>query len=152
VTSLAALLQVLPERDPHPKLFEAARACLKTAGGESFPSSLVRFELRFLDELGFGLDLRTCAATGRTDDLAYVSPKSGQAVTRTAGEPYRDKLLPLPGFLTETFDTDPPCRGDIEAAFVMTGYFLGAHVFAETCKPIPKAREEFTRLLGRRKK
>lgn len=146
VTALAALLQILPERDPHPKLFEAAKVCLTTAGLEEFPAALIRFELRFLDELGFGLDLSSCAATGRADNLAYVSPKSGRAVTRDAGEPYRHKLLPLPGFLTAACE-DPPGPGDIEAAFAMTGYFLGEHVFAQANKPIPKARDDFTRLL-----
>ncbi len=149
VTALASLLQVLPERDPHPKLFDAARACLDAAGQENFPAALIRFELRFLDELGFGLVLTSCAATGRSDDLAYVSPKSGQAVTREAGEPYRDKLLPLPKFLTEAGDANSPCRSDIRAAFEMTGHFLGAHVFSEASRPIPRAREDFTRLLHR---
>ena len=150
VTALAALLQVLPERDPHPKLFDAACACLSAAGDAGFPESLIRFELRFLDELGFGLDLATCAATGRTDNLVYVSPRSGQAVTRDAGEPYRDKLLPLPAFLTKAGSADPPSDAGVRAAFVMTGHFLDAHVFAETGKPMPKAREEFIRLLHRR--
>ncbi len=147
VTALAALLQILAERDPHPRLFDAAKVCLTSAGLEGFPAALIRFELRFLDELGFGLDLSTCAATGRADNLAYVSPKSGRAVTRDAGEPYRRKLLPLPGFLTETACEEPPGLGDIEAAFAMTGYFLSEHVFSQANKPIPKARDEFTRLL-----
>jgi DNA repair protein RecO (recombination protein O) len=149
VTALASLLQILPERDPHPKLFDAALACLDSAGDKDFPAALIQFELRFLDELGFGLNLKSCAATGRADDLAYVSPRSGQAVTRDAGEPYRDKLLPLPKFLTEASGAEAPCRGDIHAAFSMTGHFLGAHVFSDARKPIPKARDVFTRLLHR---
>jgi DNA repair protein RecO (recombination protein O) len=151
VTALAALLQVLPERDPHPRLFDAASACLNAAGEDGFPEALVHFELRFLDELGFGLNLATCAATGRADDLAFVSPKSGQAVTRGAGEPYRDKLLRLPAFLTGTRGEAPPRRGDIHEAFIMTGHFLAAHVFSQASKPVPKAREDFTRLLHRGK-
>ena len=150
VTALAGLLQILPERDPHPRLFDAARACLDAAGEPRFPVSLIWFELRFLDELGFGLNLTTCAATGRTDDLAYVSPKSGQAVSREAGEPYRDRLLALPAFLSRAQEADQPCHADLQSALAMTGHFLGAHVFAETGKPIPKAREEFTRLLHQR--
>jgi DNA repair protein RecO (recombination protein O) len=149
VMALAALLQVLPERDPHPKLFDAAFECLKAAGSEEFPAAIVRFELRFLDELGFGLDLSKCAATGRSDGLAYVSPKSGQAVTREAGEPYRDKLLPLPTFLTSSAVADAPSRSDLADGLAMTGYFLAWHVFGETNKPLPKAREEFARLLRR---
>ena len=65
---------------------------------------MARFELLLLDELGFGLDLESCAATGSRDDLVYVSPKSGRAVSRAAGEPYRDRLLPLPGFLAGPTD------------------------------------------------
>ncbi len=147
VTALAALLQVLPERDPHPGLFDAAKACLGAAGDEAFPASLIRFELRYLDELGFGLNLTACAATGRTDDLAYVSPKSGQSVTREAGEPYHDRLLPLPAFLIKAPGPDQPSPADLQAAFALTGHFLRVHVFEETGRPIPKAREEFTRLL-----
>ena len=150
VTALAALLQILPERDPHPRLFDAARACLQAAGEANFPVALIRFELRFLDELGFGLNLTKCVATSRTDDLAYVSPKSGQAVSREAGEAYRDRLLALPRFLSSAQDTDLPCLGDLQAAFAMTGHFLGAHVFAETGKPMPKARGELIRLLHKR--
>jgi DNA repair protein RecO (recombination protein O) len=149
VTALAGLLQILPERDPHPRLFDAARLCLEAASETRFPVSLIRFELRFLDELGFGLNLSTCAATGRKDDLAYVSPKSGQAVSRQAGEVYHDRLLPLPVFLRSGQGTDQPCHAELQSAFAMTGHFLGAHVFAETGKPIPKAREEFIRLLHR---
>ncbi len=150
VTALAGLLQILPERDPYPRLFDAAETCLKTAGEMRFPASFIRFELRFLDELGFGLNLTTCAATGRTDDLAYVSPKSGQAVSREAGEPHRDRLLALPAFLKSAQGGDPPCDSDLFSAFAMTGYFLSAHVFTETKKPVPKAREEFIRLLHKR--
>ncbi len=149
VNSLAALLQVLPERDPHPKLFGAALECLQRAGSAVFPASLVHFELRYLHELGFGLNLSKCAATGRSDDLAYVSPRSGQAVTREAGEPYRDKLLPLPGFLLIGSEAANPGERDIIAGLTMTGYFLDTHVFSETGRPMPKAREEFARLLQR---
>jgi len=150
VTALASLLQVLPERDPHPELFEAALNCLRVAGEDGFAASMVRFELRFLDELGFGLVLSKCAATGRADDLAYMSPKSGQAVTREAGEAYRDKLLPLPRFLTEAGRQELPSEDEIAAGFLMTGHFLSAHVFGESNRQMPKAREEFTRLLRRR--
>ncbi len=149
VNAVASLLQVLPERDPHPKLFDAAQDCLATAGEPVFPASIVRFELRFLDELGFGLDLSKCAATGRTGELAYVSPKSGQAVTRDAGEPYRDKLLPLPRFLVEGLGCSPPPRHDIAAGLTMTGYFLYTHIFGESGGAMPKAREEFERFLRR---
>ncbi len=149
VNAVAALLQVLPERDPHPKLFDAAQDCLASAGEAAFPVSIVRFELKLLDELGFGLDLTKCAATGSADGLVYVSPKSGQAVSLPAGEPYRDKLLPLPGFLLEGLMSGSPGGRDVVQGLAMTGYFLNAHVFAETGRAMPKAREEFARLLER---
>ena len=149
VNAVAALLHVLPERDPHPKLFDAARYCLASAGEAAFAASIVRFELKFLDELGFGLDLTKCAATGRTSDLVYVSPKSGQAVARDAGEPYRDKLLPLPGFLLEELTSSPPAGHDILDGLTMTGYFLNVCIFAERGRAMPRAREEFARFLSR---
>ncbi len=149
VNAIAALLQVLPERDPHPGLFNAALDCLRAAGAQGFPASIVRFELRFLDEMGFGLDLTKCAATGRSDNLVYVSPRSGQAVTGEAGEPYRERLLPLPAFLTHGCGIGQPSVQDVADGLTMTGHFLEAHVFAEGGKAMPKAREDFTRLLLR---
>jgi DNA repair protein RecO (recombination protein O) len=147
VNAMVSLLLVLPERDPHPKLFDALTECLASAGSATFPASVTRFELTLLEELGFGLDLSKCAATGRIDDLVYVSPKSGQAVSLEAGEPYRDKLLPLPAFLLEGTASGPPPGRDVARGLAMTGYFLNTHVFAETGKAMPRAREEFARLL-----
>lgn len=149
VSAVAGLLQVLPERDPHPGLFGEALTCLACAGEPAFPAAIVRFELKFLDELGFGLDLTKCAATGSTSGLAFVSPKSGQAVNRAAGEPYRDKLLPLPSFLVEEVNFRPASASEIADGLAMTGYFLNARIFAETGKAMPKAREDFARYLQR---
>ncbi len=150
VNSIAALLQVLPERDPHPALFEAARECLARAGDGAFAAAIVRFELRFLGELGFGLDLTKCASTGQTDELIYVSPRSGQAISREAGAPYHEKLLPLPAFLKYATETVAPTAQEIAAGFAMTGYFLDARVFSDGAHPMPRAREEFGRVLKRK--
>ena len=100
VTHLAALARLLPERDPHEEIYGMLERTLDDFddAGEA-AVHLVRFELAMLAELGFGLDLENCAATGETADLVYVSPKSGGAVSRTAGEPWRDRLLRLPGVL-----------------------------------------------------
>ena len=116
----------------------------------AFPASIARFELTLLDELGFGLDLSKCAATGSAENLIYVSPRSGQAVSRDAGEPYRDKLLPLPAFLlpSATASSHPSGR-DVARGLAMTGYFLSTHVFAEIGKAMPKAREDYARLIER---
>lgn len=129
VQALGALIRLLPERDPHPHLYEALDVILDNmdepaAAGELF----VRFELAVLDDLGFGLDLGQCAATGGRDELVYVSPKSGRAVSRMAGLPYRDKLLALPEFLAATKGRSPDGQA-IADAFRLTGYFLVRHVY-----------------------
>ena len=102
MSHLAGLLRLLPERDPHPELFEAAGLLVAHLHDPDIaPPLMVRFELAILAELGFGLDLSACAATGGNDALVYVSPRSGRAVSASAGEPYRDKLLALPDFLRD---------------------------------------------------
>ncbi len=145
LTAMAALIQLLPERDPHPKLFQAAAAYLDRAASEGFAAELVRFELSLLDELGFGLDLRTCAATGGSADLIYVSPKSGQAVSASAGEPYRDKLLALPPFLRSGAERGLPPHTEIAAGFALTGHFLEKCVFEPSARAMPRARDELAR-------
>jgi DNA repair protein RecO (recombination protein O) len=145
--ALVSLLQILPERDPHPKLYDALAQCLALAGAPAFPAAVTRFELTLLDELGFGLDLSKCAATGNAANLIYVSPRSGQAVSEAAGAPYHDKLLPLPAFLLEQPAQTAPAGREVARGLAMTGYFLNAHVFAEAGKPMPKAREDFASLL-----
>lgn len=129
VQAMGALLRLLPERDPHPHLYEALDVILDhmddpAGAGELF----VRFELAVLNDLGFGLDLTECAATGRRDDLIYVSPKSGRAVCREAGAPYADRLLVLPGFLVPDASTSAS-RESLTAAFRLSGFFLHRHVY-----------------------
>jgi DNA repair protein RecO (recombination protein O) len=103
VTHMAALARLLPERDPHEDIYDMLDHTLNDFDdiGEA-AIHLVKFELAMLAELGFGLDLDTCAATGASLDLIYVSPKSGSAVSRQAGEQWRDRLLRLPNFLRAT--------------------------------------------------
>jgi DNA repair protein RecO (recombination protein O) len=143
VTHLGALCRLLPERDPHPQLYEALDEVLagiidaRLAGPH-----VVRFELQLLSELGFGLDLGECAATGTTIELIYVSPKSGRAVSRAAGQPWQDKLLRLPGFLGETPAAEPS-TADVTDGFAMTGFFLSRHVFEPRGLPLPDARASF---------
>jgi DNA repair protein RecO (recombination protein O) len=143
-----AHLRLLPERDPHPRLYDALSAMLDFfempgRAGEM----MVRFELLLLDELGFGLDLESCAATGREDDLVYVSPKSGRAVSRTAGEPYRDRLLPLPAFLLAP-SAEAAERAQLEEAFLLTGYFLERHVFDVRGEGLPEVRLNFLKAIS----
>src|ERR1700761_3626766 len=103
VTHLASLARLLPERDPHEDIYEMLDHMLDDfddANGAA--AHLIRFELAMLAELGFGLDLETCAATGSTTDLVYVSPKSGGAVSRTAGAPFHDRVVKLSAFLRQS--------------------------------------------------
>lgn len=124
---LTALMRLLPERDPHEQLYEAFEALLgRLAEAQIAAPLVVRFELQVLSELGFGLDLAECAATGTTDDLVYVSPKSGRAVSREAGEPYAGRLLRLPAFLREA-DMMADARG-LADGFALTGFFLERYV------------------------
>lgn len=144
VQILAAHLRLLAERDPHRGLADAAEIVISNLPEPAVTAVLlVRFELALLDELGFGLDLGACAATGRNDELAYVSPKSGRAVGREAGLPYRDRLLALPGFLKEP--STVPDSAEIAAAFALTGYFLNRHIYVPRGLLPPLPRETVIR-------
>ncbi|MFN5718238.1 MAG: DNA repair protein RecO, partial [Bradyrhizobium sp.] len=130
VTHLAALARLLPERDPHEDIYEMLQGTLDDFDDAGIAAvHLIRFELAMLTELGFGLDLENCAATGETTDLIYVSPKSGGAVSRAAGEPWRDRLLPLPAFLREgEGGANSWSEQDLRDGFTITGLFLLRHV------------------------
>lgn len=148
IQALAALLRLLPERDPHPHLYDGLAAIVDHLDDPFVAGALVvRFEMQLLDDLGFGLDLDQCAATGTNDNLAYVSPRTGRAVSRAAGEPYRDKLLPLPAFLHEEGAT--PGAADLADAFRLTGYFLARHVYEPRQLEPPGARESLMALIAR---
>jgi DNA repair protein RecO (recombination protein O) len=143
VTHLAALCRLLPERDPHEQVFEAIEVALGRLDDPAEVAVLVaRFELHLLAELGFGLDLSACAATGELLDLVYVSPKSGRAVSRAAGEAWSDRLLALPAFLGED-EAPPPSADDLAAAFALTGFFLERHLYAPHGAALPDARAAF---------
>lgn len=136
-------LRLLPERDPHDRLLGMALRLLEVPpdGAE-----LVRFELAILDELGYGLDLSACAATGALDDLTHVSPRSGRAVSRSAAQPYLERLLPLPSFLSGRGNASP---SDIAAAFRLSGHFLHSHVWGPRQLDPPPTREPLVELLSR---
>ncbi|CAN7566022.1 DNA repair protein RecO [Rhizobium sp. LjRoot30] len=143
IQAMAALLRLLPERDPHPHLFEALDVILghlhEPAGaGELF----IRFELAVLNDLGYGLDLNECAATGSNDDLIYVSPKSGRAVCRSAGAPYAERLLALPSFLAAS-DSKAADYHSLDAAFRLTAFFLHRHVYEPRGLTVTSARDGF---------
>ena len=149
IQAVAGLLRLLPERDPHRQLYDGLSAILDWLDDPLIAGAvIVRFELKLLEELGFGLDLDECAATGSNDDLAYVSPKTGRAVSRASGEPYRDRLLPLPAFLVTPATARPDAR-DLADAFRLTGYFLDRHVFEPRGIKPPEARASLLSLVLR---
>jgi DNA repair protein RecO (recombination protein O) len=153
VQTLAALLRLLPERDPHPQLYAALVAMVDWLEEPRLAAALVvRFELRILEELGFGLDLERCAATGTAADLTHVSPKTGRAVSEAAAAPYRDRLLALPAFLVAPPAAAPPPVAELLEGFRLTGYFLSRHVFEPRAIAPPEARSSLIALLSRSEK
>lgn len=141
VTHLAALCRLLPERDAHPQIHAALEdLLLDLAEPRRAGARVIRFELNLLAELGFGLDLEHCAVTGATSDLIYVSPKSGRAVSREAGQAWQDKLLVLPDFLIDPEVTGEPSMADLAAGFTLTGFFLVHRAFAPRGLDLPEAR------------
>lgn len=147
--TLAAHLRLLPERDPHPALYEALGVVLGHLDQPSVAGALcVRFEALILEELGFGLDLSECAVTGANDRLAYVSPRTGRAVSQSAAEPWIDKLLPLPAFLLA--GTRRHADGEsIAQGFRLTGHFLDRNVYGPRGQGAPESRESLIGALKR---
>ena len=124
LTSAAALVErLLPEREPHPDTFASLSALIEILDAdENWLPRYVEWELGLLNQLGYGLDLTECAATGSTDDLVFVSPRTGCAVSAGAGAPYREKLFDLPTFF---MTSDPaPMSEDIHMGLRITGHFL----------------------------
>jgi DNA repair protein RecO (recombination protein O) len=145
--TLTAHLRLLAEREPHPSLYEALCVLSEHIAEPVIAAPLLlRFELALLAELGFGLDLTQCAATGARDDLAFVSPKSGRAVSRAAGKPYEDKLLRLPAFLIEGQGRTMPRAEEVRAGFELTGFFLTRHAHEPRGLAMPDARARFQEL------
>jgi DNA repair protein RecO (recombination protein O) len=140
----------LPEREPHPAAYAGLSALLESLDADhGWAVGYVEWELLLLAELGFGLDLSRCAASGATTDLVYVSPRSGQAVSAAAGEPYRDKLLRLPPFLLAHAAEAAPSPQDVVDGLALTGYFLDRRVFEPHDRDLPPARARFVDLVER---
>lgn len=162
----ALLAASLPEREAHPDVHDSFAALLTALAGASsgaafsaagpgtrsqrdslgWAAAYVGWECALLAALGFGLDLGRCAATGSNQDLAYVSPRSGRAVSREAGRPYHDKLLPLPEFLWREAPAGP---ADVVAGLVLTRHFLLHHLFEPHGARLPEARERLVERLRR---
>lgn len=128
----------LPEREPHPRIFDGLlRLIPRLTLGDSMLTELIRWELTVLSDLGYGLDITSCAITGRTGDLAYVSPKTGRAVTAEGAGEWAARLLPLPRFLTGNLPPDPAQWRD---GLHLTGHFLTRDAFGHQHRPLPQAR------------
>jgi DNA repair protein RecO (recombination protein O) len=148
VGHLAALMRLLPERDPHGTLYEALDGILDRLDDASAVAPMVaRFELQLLAEIGFGLDLAHCAATGTAEDLVFVSPKSGRAVSRAAGEPWADRMLKLPVFLRD--DSAVPATRELDDGFALTGFFLTRYVLEPRGLALADERAHFIAALAR---
>jgi DNA repair protein RecO (recombination protein O) len=147
LSSAAALIALaLPEREPHGDVFQDFGRLIASLDSPRWPPDYVAWECALLAALGFGLDLSACAATGVNDDLAYVSPRSGRAVSRSAGAPYHNKLLPLPRFLWRDAAAEP---ADIAAGLALTAHFLHHHLLEPQGRTLPEARARLADRLRR---
>jgi DNA repair protein RecO (recombination protein O) len=146
-SAAAVTLAALPEREAHPGAFLALEALTGALSlRDLWPAVYVRFEVGLLEELGFGLDLSSCAVTGEPDDLVWVSPRTGRAVSRAAGEPFADRLLRLPPFLLGA--QAGLGAGDVGAGLELTGHFLARSVFDPMNRPLPEARDRMVARLS----
>lgn len=145
----AILSFCLPEREAHPGLYHRTERLLDLLGqNEIWPLAYLQWELGLLEEMGYGLDLSSCAVTGTTEKLVYVSPKSGRAVSVKGAGDWAERLLPLPDVLRGQGDAEDI---EIAAAFRTTGYFLEAHLARDLGdKPLPEARARFVEAFSRR--
>jgi DNA repair protein RecO (recombination protein O) len=151
LNAVTALLSFcLPEREAHEPLYLRTLALLDLLGqGDVWPLAYLQWELALLDEMGYALDLSVCAATGSTEDLAFVSPRTGRAVSRAGAGKWSDRLLPLPDVLRGLGDAQD---ADIAQGFVTTGYFLKEHLAYDLGgKPLPEARARFVETFSRRR-
>ena len=149
LTSAAALVErLLPEREPHPDTFASLTALIEILGaGGHWLSHYVEWELGLLTHLGYGLDLSECAATGAIDDLVFVSPRTGCAISAGAGAPYREKLFDLPDFFMVR-DTEPSAQ-DIRTGLRITGHFLARCAKDADAGELPRSRARFVDRVAR---
>jgi DNA repair protein RecO (recombination protein O) len=139
LTSICSVAEgALPEREPHPGIFDGLlRLIPQLPQGEALLTEVIQWEMVVLADLGYGLDFAMCAVTGRTDGLAYVSPKTGRAVTAEGAGDWASRLLPLPGFIT---GTTPPDLIGWRDGLRLTGHFLARDAFGNQHRPLPQAR------------
>lgn len=145
IASACAVATALPEREPMPGVYHGLAAFLGLLEDDNWPVAYIAWELGLLAALGFGLALDRCARTGATEGLAYVSPRTGAAVTAEGAGEFADRLLPLPGFLAGRQDfTD----ADVAAGLRLTGHFLKRDAFGAVHKDLPPARYRLADVFG----
>ena len=146
-SAVSLIRAATPERHAYPQLFDALIVLIEAMPhGEIWPALYTRFELGLLAAMGYGLDLSRCAVTGETENLAWVSPRTGRAATFDAGAPHADVLLRLPRFLV---DAEAELKsGDVADAFALAGFFLERRVFEQKGEGMPDARRRLIERLG----
>ena len=150
LAAATALLETaLPERAPYPALYAGTLALARALGGPGDGARYVRWEAALLAELGFGLDLASCGATGVAEDLAFVSPRSGRAVSAGAGRPWADRLLALPRFLAD--DSAAATARQVADGMALTGHFLERHLLEPARRHLPPARTRYAERFARRR-
>jgi DNA repair protein RecO (recombination protein O) len=142
---------VLPERDPQTSCFASFLNFLKALETDHWLAAYCHFECELIRVTGLRLDFNQCAVTGERSDLIYVSPRSGRAVSRQAGEKFKDKLLSLPSFLRHTVPTIVPTKQDILSALFLTGYFLERYTLGVHGLKMPAGRERLLELVKSKK-
>lgn len=148
--SVALADAALPERSPYPGIFDGLEALLERLGADDgYAAAHLRWELRMLADLGYGLDLSSCAVTGVTEGLAWVSPRTGRAVSEAAGEAYRDRLLVLPRLLGGSGRAGGSDLADLLDGLKLTGFFLDGSLFAPQGRGLPEARLRYLDRLAR---
>ncbi len=152
LSTMTTMARLLPEREPHASLYEVSLFVLSFIDDPTvWPALYARWELGLLEGLGFGLDLETCASTGTRNNLIYVSPRSGRAVSVEAGEPYKERLLKLPGFLRGGASSGAVTANDVRDALRLTGHFLDERVLTPAGQKMPDVRGRMIELISRLK-
>jgi len=147
LSALCAMAEsTLPEREPHNPVFTHMLNLLEHLGDPDWSAAYALWEMALLRDMGYGLDLSSCAATGVTDDLTHVSPKSGRAVSRDAARPYIDRLFALPDFM-KAGDATGASAADVAGALRLTAHFFDTHVFKPHQRKLPAARMRFAERL-----
>lgn len=147
-SACAMVNDTMPERLSYPGVYNGMKALVEALEHDVWAESYVIWELNLLKALGFGLHLKQCAVTGATDNLAYVSPRTGRAATAEGAGEHVDKLLTLPSFLAGQSSDD---LSDIEDGLALTAHFLRRFIFYPIEKDLPEARKQLQNLFNQQK-